>query len=107
MNTTDMEKDWLAGNAVVAFVGALLLGQSWRMPQGPAKLLFVFAIPDFTALLIIGLFVLSLAFALASLVAPLRRWALDAVPAFSPSPMDVDIGCIHPECVNCIHTDAL
>ncbi len=84
MNTTDMEKDWLAGNAVVAFVGALLLGQSWRMPEGPVKLPFIFAIPDYRALLIIGLFVLSLALALASLVVPLRRWALDAVPAFSP-----------------------
>ena len=41
MNTTDMEKDWLAGNAVVAFVGALLLGQSWRMPEGPVKLLSI------------------------------------------------------------------
>ena len=80
MNEVDLRKDWLTGNAVVAFVGALLTGQVWEMSEGTVKLLFIFTVPDYSGLVIFlfiaGLFFLSLSLALATIVKPLQRWAI-------------------------------
>lgn len=84
MNKTELSKDWLTSNAVVAFTGALLMGQSWKMSEGTVKLLFIFTVPDYTALVILiviaGLFVLSMFSALAAAVPKpqLQQWAIDS-----------------------------
>ena len=83
----EMQEDWLAGNAVVAFVGALLVGQSWEVSEGTVQLFRILTVPSFMGLillaLIAGLFGLSLTLALASLVTPLQSWALSTTRSFS------------------------
>ena len=87
MNITQLKEDWLLSNALVAFLGALVLAQQWQMPEGTIRLLFVFEVPDYTGLviflLIAVLFVLSLFLALASVVAKLRSRALGIGKDFS------------------------
>ena len=89
MNKPDLTEDWLAGNAVVAFVGALLMAQTLRPSDGDSELPFnapALASPEFvTSSIVVLLFVLSFALALSSLAPPLRLWALrHASPLFSP-----------------------
>ena len=47
MNTTALKKDWLAGSAVIAFLGALMLAQTWRPPGGVYELPFNLTVPAF------------------------------------------------------------
>jgi len=74
-----LKQDWLVNNAVVAFVGAVLMAQAWHMPEGTVKLLFVITVPNYTGLVIFaitaGLFVLSMFLILATLVPKLQQWA--------------------------------
>ena len=87
IDLNEMKEDWLAGNAVVAFVGALLLGQTWEVSEGTVQLFRILTVPSFMGLillaLIAGLFGLSLTLALASLVTPLQSWALSTTRSFS------------------------
>ena len=46
MDQSDLKKDWLPGNSVVALGGALLLAQSWRLSGGIVELPFGRTIPD-------------------------------------------------------------
>ena len=70
-------KDWLAGNAVVAFVGALLMAQSWKPSDGVYELPIInLTIPASheTVYLALGTFLFVSSFALSavtpSVVAP-------------------------------------
>ena len=87
IDLTEMKEDWLAGNAVVAFVGALLLGQAWEVSEGTVQLFRILTVPSYTGLVLLTfiacLFCLSLALALASLVTPLQSWALSTTRSFS------------------------
>ena len=69
----DLKIDWLVSNAVVAFAGALMLGQYWQRTDGDVEILFNLTIPNFSDVVYVGimafLLVLSLIFALASLIA--------------------------------------
>ena len=91
MNESELRKDWLVSNSLTAFVGALLLAQSWQMSEGTVKLLFIFTVHDFTWLVIFiviaGLFILSLFLALAAVVpvSRLQSRALSAVTHLSPT----------------------
>ncbi|MXZ90069.1 MAG: hypothetical protein F4W95_15255 [Chloroflexi bacterium] len=85
MNISDlaeMRDDSLANSAVTAFLGALIMAQSWEMWAGPqaATKLLTLTIPDYSELVVLaiaaGLFGLSLFLATASMVTPLRRWGL-------------------------------
>ena len=82
-----LKEDWLAGNAVVAFVGVLLTAQSWNLSDGVYELPFNVTIPVFhdAVYLALGtfLFASSFALALASLVRPLRSRAIRASRPFS------------------------
>ena len=82
-----LKEDWLAGNAVVAFVGVLLTAQSWNLSDGVYELPFNVTIPVFHDALYLALgtflFASSFALALASLVRPLRRRAIRAGRPFS------------------------
>ena len=91
MNDVDLRKDWLTGNAVVAFVGALLTAQVWETwgpSEGTVKLFFVFTVPEYSGfvifLFIAGLFLLSLFLAVAIIVTRLQRWAISIAADFSP-----------------------
>ena len=78
----------MVGNAVVAFVGALLMAQAWQ----PSDVKHVIPILNVTAptfpqavVLSIAAFlaILSFALALASAIPPLRPWAIHQVSPFS------------------------
>ena len=94
MNEAEIRKGWLTGNAVIAFVGALFVGQAWGMAQawgafeGTAKLFVIFTVPnysDFVIFLFIAvMFLLSLFLVLATIVTRLQRWAISIAADFSP-----------------------
>ena len=78
-----LEEDSLAGNAVVAFVGALLWAQSWKPSDGVYEFPFIrLTIPAFHDVVYVAigtlLLLLSLALAGASVVPPLRSRAIRA-----------------------------
>ena len=87
-----LKENWLAVNAVIAFVGALLLGQSWHVwgdSRGSVELLYLVTVPDYTESVILSimaaLFFLSVLLAVASTARPLQVWAIRTVPYFSPT----------------------
>ena len=82
-----LKEDWLAGNAVVAFVGALLLAQSTQLSDAAYRLPFNVTIPSLSDVavycLVAFLIVLSVILALASIIRPIQGWALNLNRAFS------------------------
>ena len=89
MTVTSLGEDWLANNAVITFVGALLLGQSWSMPAGTVKLFGIFTVWDYAGWVVLSVIVALLVFsvfcAVAAIVPVLRRWALREGSYWSPS----------------------
>ena len=83
-----LKEDSLAGNAVVAFMGALLLAWSWEPSGGVYELPFNLTIPvlhDAVYFAIAAfLFISSFVLALASIVRRLRCRAVCAIRPFSP-----------------------
>ena len=76
-----VKEEWLVGNAVVAFVGALLMAQTWEPSEVrneiPLLDVMVPAMPQVVVLGIVAfLAILSFVLALASAVPPLRNWAI-------------------------------
>ncbi len=88
----ELKGDWLAGNAAVALLGALLIGQSWTSilegSENTIKLLSLFEVPNYTAtvllVLIFGLFGLSLFLAIASAAPFIRHSGIRLVRYASP-----------------------
>ena len=82
-----LREDWLAGNSVVAFVGALLLAQSTQLSDAAYQLPFNVTIPSLSNVavfcVVAFLFVSSIVLALASIIRPIQSWALDQARAFS------------------------
>lgn len=96
MNEAEIRKGWLAGNAIVAFVGSLFVAQAWGMAQawgafeGTVEPFVIFTVPTvpnyygFVVFLFIAVpFVLSLFLALATIVTRLQRWAIPIAAGFS------------------------
>ena len=89
---TELKNDWLADNAAVALLGALLIGQSWpRLLEGSGntlELLLLFEVPDYTAtvltVLILGLFCLSIFLAVTSVALCIRHLGLRLARYTSP-----------------------
>ena len=83
-----IKEEWLVGNAVVAFGGALLMAQAWE-PSDVKNVIPILnvAAPTFPQAVILGivpfLVVLSFVLALASAVPRLRSWAINQVSPFS------------------------
>lgn len=79
MTSSEYKEDWLFSNALVAFVGALMLTQQWQSSGGAVSFYF-FEVPEFAGfsifLIIAGFFVLSLFLAVASVIPVLRNLAL-------------------------------
>ena len=90
MNQTELNKDWIVENAVLAFVGALLVAPTLQPPYETYRLPFwdvTFNVPDPVSFIIATiLFVVSFFLVLAYFVRPLGQWALREVPKSSPLP---------------------
>ncbi len=79
MTSKEYKEDWLFSNALVAFVGALMLTQQWQSSGGAISFYF-FEVPEFAGfaifLIIAGFFVLSFFLAVASVIPLIRNLAL-------------------------------
>ncbi len=79
MTSAEYKEEWLFSNALVAFVGALMLTQQWQSSGGAVSFYF-FEVPQFAGfaifLTIAAFFVLSLFLAIASVIPVLRNVAL-------------------------------
>ena len=88
MSKAELTQEWLVSNATVSFLGALLLGQAWHEPEGTVKLLFIFTVPDYTGMVILGiiLFFVTLAVILvvSTLSGRLQKKANCLASSFSP-----------------------
>ena len=89
MNDTGLKKDWLASNAVVAFLGALMLAQTWRPTGDSYELPFSLTVPAFpdpmSFAIAAFLFVSSFFLVVASII-PIRlvpHWVIPVVRTFS------------------------
>lgn len=79
MSSREYKEEWLFSNALVAFVGALMLTQQWQSSGGAINFHFfeIPAVAGFAIFLIIaGFFVLSFFLAVASVIPVLRNVAL-------------------------------
>ena len=83
-----IKEEWLVGNAVVAFVGSLLLAQAWE-PSDVKSVIPILdvTVPTFPQAVVLGLVaflaVLSFVLALASVIPPLRSWAIRQASPYS------------------------
>ena len=79
MTSAEYKEEWLFSNALVAFVGALMLTQQWQISGGAVSFYF-FEVPEFAGfaifLVIAGFFALSFFLAVASVIPVLRNVAL-------------------------------
>ena len=79
MTSAEYKEEWLFSNALVAFVGALMLTQQWQVSGGAVNFYF-FEAPEFAGfaifLIIAGFFVLSFFLAVASVIPLIRNVAL-------------------------------
>lgn len=88
MNKPELMKHWLAGNAVVAFAGAVLMVRYSQLPHGSYELTSNVTIAALlqvsSVVLAVLLFTLSFCLVAAYFVNPLRSRAIRAIPGFSP-----------------------
>ena len=79
MTSAEYKEDWLFSNALVAFVGALMLTQQWQVSGGTLRIYFI-ELPTSAGfaifLIIAAFFALSLFLAVASVIPLLRNVAL-------------------------------
>lgn len=91
MTKAELRQDWLAGNAVVAFAGALLVAQQWQSTDAVYNLPFnltISAIPDTGSFIVAAfLFISSFLLALASVVPPkwVPCWVIQVVSTITPT----------------------
>ncbi len=80
MTSAEYKEEWLFSNALVAFVGALMLTQQWQVSEGAVTFLFILELPEAVGyaifLVIAGFFALSFFLAVASVIPVLRNVAL-------------------------------
>ena len=82
VDVEQIKEEWLVGNAVVAFVGALLMAQAWEPSDVKSVIPIInVTVPTFPQVVILGivalLAVMSFVPSLASAVRPLRSWAIN------------------------------
>ena len=89
MKKRDLERDWLAGNAIVAFAGSTILALTWKGTEVDYQLPFGWIIPGVPSLFSLGvvafLLILSFTLALASLVPTMwfPKWIVPAAAKVS------------------------
>ena len=80
MTSAEYKEEWLFSNALVAFVGALMLTQQWQVSEGAVTFFFILELPEAVGyaifLVIAGFFALSFFLAVASVIPVLRNVAL-------------------------------
>ena len=80
MMSAEYKEEWLFSNALVAFVGALMLTQQWKVSEGAVTFFFILELPEAVGyaifLIIAGFFALSFFLAVASVIPVLRNVAL-------------------------------
>ena len=80
MTSAEYKEEWLFSNALVAFVGALVLTQQWHVSEGAVTFFFILELPEAVGyaifLIIAGFFALSFFLAVASVIPVLRNVAL-------------------------------
>ena len=80
MTSAEYKEEWLFSNALVAFVGALMLTQQWQVSEGAVTFFFILELPEAVGyaifLIIAGFFALSFFLAVASVIPVLRNVAL-------------------------------
>ena len=85
---SDLKEGWLAGNAAVAFVGALLVAQSYNLSDGSYELPFNVTVPAFHEYVYISLasllLISSVVLAVASIVSSCRGRAVRVSRPFEP-----------------------
>ena len=87
-DTERVKEEWLVGNAVVAFVGALLMALTWEPSEvrNEVPLLDV-TVPATRQIVVLGivafLAIFSFVLAVASAVPPLRTWAINQAWPYS------------------------
>ena len=88
MDKEELKKDWLANNALLAFVGALLMGQAWQASEGTYRIFFIFTVPDYSEYVVLAiiaaLVLLSIFLALGALFERVNHYAFRSRDAFSP-----------------------
>ena len=80
MTSAEYKEEWLFSNALVAFVGALMLTQQWQVSERAVTFFFILELPEAVGyaifLIISGFFALSFFLAVASVIPVLRNVAL-------------------------------
>ena len=80
MTSAEYKEEWLFSNALVAFVGALMLTQQWQVSGVAVTFFFILELPEAVGyaifLVIAGFFALSFFLAVASVIPVLRNVAL-------------------------------
>ena len=88
MTESRIKSEWLVGNAVVAFMGAILLGTSLRSSADDASLPWSIPLPNLPDILVIvlicALIILSMFFAAASVINSLQPFAMRTAQTFEP-----------------------
>ena len=87
MNKTELENEWLLNNSIVAFVGVILVAQSWQIAERAINLhIFgMITVPGFIYSISGSmLFIVSIVFLLAKFLPALRKQLLTRGPLFSP-----------------------
>lgn len=79
MERRELERAWMANNALVAFIGALLMGQQWQVSEGTYRQFWIFQVPDYPEWVVLGitaiLVFLSIFLALGAFSEWVRHWA--------------------------------
>lgn len=90
MNQAELNKDWIVENAVLAFVGALLVATTLQPPHETYHVPIwdvTFTVPNPVSFVMAAIFFLvSFVLVLAYFVGPVGEWALRVIPKFSPLP---------------------
>ena len=88
MELEDLRRDWTASNALLLFVGALLMGTVWEPSSGTYKIFFVFTVPSYSSIVTLSivfvLLLLSAFLAIATFSESVRRHALCLRGSLSP-----------------------
>ena len=88
MELEDLRRDWTASNALLLFVGALLMGTVWEPSDGTYTIFFVFTVPSYssyvTLSIVFVLLLLSVSLAVATFSEPVRSRALLLRDSLSP-----------------------
>ena len=88
MELEDLRRDWTASNALLLFVGALLMGTVWEPSEGIYTIFFVFTVPSYssyvTLSIVFVLLLLSVFLSVATFSEPVRRFAFRMRDSLSP-----------------------